>query len=126
MANNRSINRVTLLGNVGNAPELRSTPQGVPVTSIRMATHSLVKGSNGEVSDLTEWHNVVFWRDLANKAVNLLTKSTRIYVEGALKTRKYEKEGNTRFITEVVADTLIVLDNRRRKDDENIDEYEED
>lgn len=126
MANNRSINRVTLLGNVGNAPELRSTPQGVPVTSIRMATHSLVKSSNGEVSDLTEWHNVVFWRDLANKAVNLLTKGTRIYVEGALKTRKYEKEGNTRFITEVVADTLIVLDNRRRKDDENIDEYEED
>lgn len=126
MANNRSINRVTLLGNVGNAPELRSTPQGVPVTSIRMATHSLVKGGNGEVSDLTEWHNVVFWRDLANKAVNLLTKSTRIYVEGSLKTRKYEKEGNTRFITEVVADTLIVLDNRRRKDDDNIDEYEED
>ena len=125
MANNRSINRVTLLGNVGNAPELRSTPQGVPVTSIRMATHSLVKSTNGEVVDLTEWHNVVFWRDLANKAVNLLKKGTRIYVEGALKTRKYEKDGHTRFITEVVADTLIVLDNRRRKDDENIDEYEE-
>lgn len=125
MANNRSINRVTLLGNVGNAPELRSTPQGVPVTSIRMATHSLVKSTNGEVVDLTEWHNVVFWRDLANKAVNLLKKGTRIYVEGSLKTRKYEKDGHTRFITEVVADTLIVLDNRRRKDDENIDEYED-
>jgi len=71
-------------------------------------------------------NDFVFWRDLANKAVNLLAKGTRIYVEGALKTRKYEKEGNTRFITEVVAETLIVLDNRRRKDDENIDEYEED
>lgn len=125
MANNRSINRVTLLGNVGNAPELRSTPQGVPVTSIRMATHSLVKSKNAEVVDLTEWHNVVFWRDLANKAVNLLKKGTRIYVEGSLKTRKYEKDGHTRFITEVVADTLIVLDNRRRKDDENIDEMED-
>ncbi len=125
MANNRSINRVTLLGNVGNAPELRSTPQGVPVTSIRMATHSLVRNSNGEVVDLTEWHNVVFWRDLANKAVNLLKKGSRIYVEGSLKTRKYEKEGHTRFITEVVAETLIVLDNRRRKEDENIEEDED-
>jgi len=125
MANNRSINRVTLLGNVGNAPELRSTPQGVPVTSIRMATHSLVRNSNGEVVDLTEWLNVVFWRDLANKAVNLLKKGSRIYVEGSLKTRKYEKEGHTRFITEVVAETLIVLDNRRRKEDENIEEDED-
>lgn len=121
MANNRSINRVTLLGNVGNAPELRSTPQGVPVTSIRMATHSLVRNSSGEVVDLTEWHNVVFWRDLANKAVNLLKKGSRIYVEGSLKTRKYEKDGHIRFITEVVAETLIVLDNRRRKEDENIE-----
>jgi len=125
MANNRSINRVTLLGNVGNAPELRSTPQGVPVTSIRMATHSLVRNSSGEIVDLTEWHNVVFWRDLANKAVNLLKKGSRIYVEGSLKTRKYEKEGHTRFITEVVAETLIVLDNRRQKEEQKIQEDED-
>lgn len=125
MANNRSINRVTLLGNVGNAPELRSTPQGVPVTSIRMATHSLAKNKDGEIVDLTEWHNVVFWRDLANKAVNLLKKGTRVYIEGPLKTRKYEKDGNVRFITEVVAETMIVLDNRRRRDEEET-EYSED
>lgn len=122
---NRSLNRATLLGNVGNTPELRSTPQGVPVTSIRLATHSIVKDHEGRISDITEWHNVVFWRDLANKAVNLLKKSTRIYVEGPLKTRKYEKDGNPRFITEIVADMLIVLDNRKQPDEEEIDEDSE-
>lgn len=122
---NRSLNRATLLGNVGNTPELRSTPQGVPVTSIRLATHSIVKDHEGRISDVTEWHNVVFWRDLANKAVNLLKKSTRIYVEGPLKTRRYEKDGNPRFITEIVADMLIVLDNRKQPDEEEIDEDSE-
>lgn len=122
---NRSLNRATLLGNVGNTPELRSTPQGVPVTSIRLATHSIVKDHEGRISDVTEWHNVVFWRDLANKAVNLLKKSTRIYVEGPLKTRRYEKDGNPRFITEIVADLLIVLDNRKQPDEEEIDEDSE-
>lgn len=122
---NRSLNRATLLGNVGNTPELRSTPQGVPVTTIRLATHSLVKNHDGRVSDVTEWHNIVFWRDLANKAVNLLKKSSRIYVEGPLKTRKYEKDGNLRFITEVVADMLIVLDNRKQLDEENEEDIEE-
>jgi single-strand DNA-binding protein len=124
MANNRSINRVTLLGNVGNSPELRSTPQGVPVTSIRLATHSLAHDKASEVVDLTEWHNVVFWRDLANKAVNLLIKGSRVYIEGSLKTRKHEKDGGVRFITEVVAETLIVLDGRRPKDDEISDSYD--
>lgn len=122
---NRSLNRATLLGNVGNTPELRSTPQGVPVTSIRLATHSIVKDHEGRISDVTEWHNVVFWRDLANKAVNLLKKSTRIYVEGPLKTRRYEKDGNPRFITEIVADMLIVLDNRKQPDEEDTDEDSE-
>ena len=125
MANNRSINRVTLLGNVGNAPELRSTPQGVPVTSIRLATHSLARDKSSEFVDLTEWHNVVFWRDLATKAVNLLDKGTRVYIEGSLKTRKYEKDGGVRFITEVVAETLIVLDGRRHKDDDETDDYDD-
>lgn len=118
---NRSINRATLMGNVGNTPELRSTPQGVPVTSIRLATHSTIREKNNEIVDITEWHNVVFWRDLANKAVNLLQKNTRIYVEGPLKTRKYEKDGVVRFITEIVAETLIVLDNRKNKDEEDDD-----
>ncbi|HPD34437.1 MAG TPA: single-stranded DNA-binding protein [Bacteroidota bacterium] len=122
---NRSLNRATLLGNVGNTPELRSTPQGVPVTSIRLATHSLVKDRDGRISDVTEWHNVVFWRDLANKAVNLLKKSTRIYVEGPLKTRKYEKDGNLRAVTEIVADMLIVLDNRKQPDEEESEEENE-
>ncbi|MGB9701163.1 MAG: single-stranded DNA-binding protein [Candidatus Kapaibacteriota bacterium] len=116
---NRSINRATLMGNVGNTPELRSTPQGVPVTSIRLATHSTIREKNNEIVDITEWHNVVFWRDLANKAVNLLQKNTRIYVEGPLKTRKYEKDGVVRFITEIVAETLIVLDNRKNKEDDD-------
>lgn len=116
---NRSINRATLMGNVGNTPELRSTPQGVPVTSIRLATHSTIREKNNEIVDITEWHNVVFWRDLANKAVNLLQKNTRIYVEGPLKTRKYEKDGVVRFITKIVAETLIVLDNRKNKEDDD-------
>jgi single-strand DNA-binding protein len=121
---NRSLNRATLLGNVGNTPELRSTPQGVPVTSIRLATHSTIREKNSELVEVTEWHNVVFWRDLANKAVNLLQKNSKVYVEGPLKTRKYEKDGNTRYITEIVAETLILLDNRRQKDDEEEFEFE--
>ncbi len=112
----RSINRATLLGNVGNNPELRSTPQGIPVTSIRLATHSTIREKNNEIVDITEWHNVVFWRELANKAANLLQKNTRVFIEGPLKTRKFEKDGSTHYITEIVAETLIVLENRRQKD----------
>ncbi|OGU56440.1 MAG: hypothetical protein A2X64_03245 [Ignavibacteria bacterium GWF2_33_9] len=122
---NRSLNRATLLGNVGNTPELRHTPQGIPVTSIRLATHSTSRDKSGELTEVTEWHNIVFWRDLAQKAVNLLQPNSKVYIEGPLKTRKYEREGSFRFITEIVAETMIVIENRRKKEDDEETNFED-
>lgn len=106
----KSLNRVTLLGNLGADPEFRTTTNGTPVASMRMATTETYKDRNGEWKDLTEWHNVSLWNRLAEIARDYLRKGNKVYIEGRLRTRTYEdKDKTTKYFTEVVANNMILL-----------------
>ena len=106
----KSLNRVTLLGNVGADPELRTTPQGMNVVTLSIATTESYKDKNDEWKDTTEWHRVILWKYLADKAKEYLKKGSKVYVEGRLKTSSYvDKENITRYSTEVVATNLIMM-----------------
>lgn len=113
----RSLNRAEIIGNVGGEPELRTTPQGNSVCTLKIATSESYKDKNtNEWKEDTEWHRVVFWDNLAEQAAKNLNVGSKIYVEGKIKTRKYEdKSGITRFITEIVASKLIILDPKTHK-----------
>ncbi len=106
-----SVNKVILIGNLGKDPEVRHLENGATVANFPMATSESYKDKNsGERITQTEWHNIVVWRGLADVAEKYLKKGSSIYVEGKLKTRNWEdKEGNTRYTTEIVADNLTML-----------------
>lgn len=120
------INKVILIGNLGRNPDVVAFPQDrreeasnlVKKASFPLATTEFRRNREGERIEQTEWHNVVCWRTLAEIAEKILRKGTQIYVEGKLQTRSWEdKDGNKRYITEVVADNFTVLGNRNRPDD---------
>jgi len=117
----RSLNRAEIIGNVGVEPELRTTPQGNSVCTLKIATSESYKDKNtNEWKDDTEWHRVVFWDNLAEQAAKNLNVGSKIYVEGKIRTRKYDdREGITRFITEIVASKLIILDPKTQKSNYN-------
>ena len=110
----RSLNRVQLIGNLGKDPEIKYTPQGTPVAKITIATNERFKDKSGEWQDRTEWHNVVLWQRLAEIAGEYLKKGGKVYIEGRLQTRSWDdKQTNQkRYMTEVVADDLILLGGR--------------
>lgn len=109
----RSVNRATLVGNLGQDPELRTTPQGKSVCTLRMATSDSYKDATGNWQETTEWHTIVCWEGLANQAAETLRKGSKVYVEGKIKHRTYEgKDGVTRNVTEILANTVISLGNR--------------
>ncbi len=114
----RSLNRATLIGNVGRDPELRKTPQGNSVCTLRVATTEFYRGRNGERREVTDWHSVVLWDRLAEIAVQKIHKSDRIYVEGKLRTRSFEKDGITRHVTEIIAQNIIILSRKPREESE--------
>ena len=115
MAN--GLNRAFLMGNLGQTPELRYTQSGQGVLSIRMATNERFKNKDGEWQDKAEWHSVVVWGKRAEALSKILQKGSPIMVEGRLQTRKWEdKEGTTRYTTEVVAREVLLLG---RKGDSN-------
>lgn len=104
------VNKVILLGNLGKDPEVRYLDNGVAVANFSLATSENYKNKQGERVSQTEWHNVVFWRGLAEVAEKYLKKGDSIYLEGKIRTRKWEdKEGNTRYSTEVLADNMTML-----------------
>lgn len=106
----KALNRVTLLGNLGQDPELRSTPQGSSVCNISLATTESYKDRNtNEWRDTTDWHRVVLWEGLADVASRYLKKGDKVYIEGKLKTRQYEQDGITKYMTEVKASNMIML-----------------
>ena len=108
-----SINKVILIGNLGKDPEVRYMPSGEAVTNITIATTDTWKDkSSGEKKEATEWHRVVFFRKLAEIAGQYLKKGSQVYIEGSLKTRKWEKDGIDRYTTEIVADTMQMLGRR--------------
>lgn len=103
-----------LIGNVGKEPELKETPGGIPVTSFRMATSENWKDKDGNQKEHTDWHTVVAWRGLAKIISQLVTKGTRIYIEGRLQTRNYEDiDGNRRQVVEILADNMLILDEKK-------------
>jgi single-strand DNA-binding protein len=108
------VNRVILIGNLGKDPEIRNLEGGVKKASFSLATTESYKGKNGEKIDQTEWHNIVLWRGLAEVAESYLKKGHSVYIEGKIKTRDYtDKDGNKRYITEIVADNMQMLGGRR-------------
>ncbi len=106
------VNKVILIGNLGRDPELRVTPSGHSVCQLNVATTRTYTKGNDRVED-TEWHRVVVWGKQAEHCANYLTKGRQVYVEGRLQTRSYDdKDGNKRYITEVVAENVQFLGGR--------------
>jgi len=106
-----SVNKVILIGNVGADPEVRYLDRGVAIATFNLATtergYTMQNGT--QVPDVTEWHSIVLWRNLAEWAQQNLRKSMKVYVEGKLKTRAWEKDGQIRRKTEVVAENIQIL-----------------
>lgn len=112
-----SMNKVILIGNVGQDPELRTIPSGAQVCTISVATSENYKNKNGEWVESTEWHKVVLWDYLAERAAKSLKKGSKVCIEGKNRTRKYEKDGVTQYFTEVVARDLIPLDPKEKREE---------
>jgi single-strand DNA-binding protein len=113
------VNKVILVGNLGRDPEVRHLESGAAVANFPVATSETYKDRNtGEKKTITEWHNVVLWRGLADVAERFLKKGDQVYVEGKLRTRQWEdKDGNTRYTTEVIGDNMTMLGSRQRSDE---------
>lgn len=107
----KALNRVTLLGNLGQDPEFKVTPQGSSVCTLNLATTESYKDKNsGEWKDTTEWHRITLWDSLADTANKYLKKGNKVYIEGKLKTRSYDdKDGVKRYVTEVQGQSLIMM-----------------
>lgn len=106
-----SVNRVTIIGNLGSEPEMRYTPSGRPVTSFRVATNWRYTTPEGERKEETEWFTVVAWGRLAEQCNQFLTKGRLVYVEGRLRMRSWEgQDGQRRSRNEIVADRVKFLD----------------
>jgi single-strand DNA-binding protein len=104
------VNKVILVGRLGKDPEVRNLDSGVPVANFTMATSETYRDrTTGEKKEITEWHNIVLWRGLAEIAQKFLHKGDMVYIEGKLRTRSWEKEGVTRYTTEVIADNMTML-----------------
>ena len=109
----RGVNKVMLIGNLGKDPEILYLEGNIPVSKFPLATTETFKDKNGKLISQTEWHNVVLWRGLAELSQKYLHKSSLVYIEGRLKTRYWEdKEHHKKVATEIVADSLIMLDKR--------------
>jgi single-strand DNA-binding protein len=110
----RGINKVILVGNLGQDPETRAMPSGKAVTNVRVATSDSWRDKQtGEQKEQTEWHTVVFFDRLAEIAAEYLRKGSQIYVEGRLRTRKWQdKSGNDRYTTEIVGNEMQMLGGR--------------
>jgi single-strand DNA-binding protein len=109
----RGLNKVTLIGNLGKEPEYQQLEGNVSVAKFSLATTESFKDKTGQTHTTTDWHTVVLWRSLAELANKYLQKGSLVYVEGKLKTRSYDdRDGTKRYVTEVIAEQLIMLDKR--------------
>lgn len=109
----RGVNKVILIGNLGADPEVRYMPSGGAVANVRIATTESWKDKQtGEQQERTEWHRITFYNRLAEIVGEYLRKGSQVYVEGRLRTRSYEKEGQTHYSTEIIADNMQMLGGR--------------
>lgn len=107
------VNKVILVGRLGKDPEVRNLENGATVANFTMATSETYKDkTTGEKKEITDWHNIVLWRGLAEIAQKYLHKGDMIYVEGKLRTRSWEKDGVTRYTTEIIGDNMTMLSTR--------------
>lgn len=107
------VNKVILVGRLGKDPEVRNLENGATVANFTMATSETYKDkTTGEKKEITDWHNIVLWRGLAEIAQKYLHKGDMIYVEGKLRTRSWEKDGITRYTTEIIGDNMTMLSTR--------------
>ena len=104
-----SVNKVTLLGNIGKDLDYKVTPSGIPLCKFSVATSESFK-QNDKWEERTEWHNVECWRGIAETANKHLKKGSKVYIEGKLKTDSYEKDGSTRYSTKVVITELVLIE----------------
>jgi len=114
MVMTKGVNRVILIGNLGQDPDVRYMPNGNAVANVTLATSDSWKDKNtGETQERTEWHRVVFFRRLGEIVGEYCKKGSKIYIEGKLQTRKWQdKNGQDRYTTEIVADQMQMLDSR--------------
>lgn len=112
-----SVNKVILIGNLGKDPEVRHLENGATVANFPIATSETYTDRNtGQRVENTDWHDIVAWRGLAEVVEKYVRKGTKVYVEGKLKKRSWQdKDGNTRYTTEVVADELTILSSRNEQ-----------
>ena len=104
------VNKVILVGNLGKDPEVRHLEGGAAVANFPLATSESYKDKSGQRIEHTEWHNIVLWRGLAETAEKYLKKGNQVYIEGRIKNRSWEdKEGNKKYITEIVGDNMTLL-----------------
>jgi single-strand DNA-binding protein len=109
-----SINKVILVGNVGKDPVVRYFDKGVAKATFPMATSETYTNQQGETITSTEWHNIVLWRALAEVAEKTVKKGAQVYIVGKIKTRSYvDKDGNNKYITEILADAMLVLEKKQ-------------
>ncbi|QGP63329.1 Helix-destabilizing protein [Piscirickettsia salmonis] len=110
----RGVNKIILVGNLGSDPEIRSTQGGESVATFSVATTEQYKDSSGQQQEVTEWHRVVLWRRLAEVARDYLKKGSQVYIEGKIKTRKWQdKQGQDRYTTEIVGNNMQMLGSGR-------------
>ena len=108
-----SLNKVLLIGNVGKEPDIRHLEGGSSVATITLATNERFKDRNGESKEVTEWHTIIAWGQLADLARNYIHKGTQIFVEGAIRTRTWDDQsGNKHYATEIRATTIQLLGRR--------------
>jgi single-strand DNA-binding protein len=120
----RGLNRVTLIGNCGKEPEYKQLEDGTPVAKIALATTEMFRLKNGETQSRTDWHTIILWRGLAGLAKEYVRKGSLLYVEGKLRNRQYDdKDGVKKYVTEIVAEQVILLD-KKTKAPENSDDME--
>jgi single-strand DNA-binding protein len=109
-----SINKVILVGNVGKDPVVRYFDKGVAKATFPLATSETYTNQQGETITSTEWHNIVLWRSLAEVAERTVKKGSQLYIVGKIKTRSYvDKDGVNKYITEILADTMLVLEKKQ-------------
>jgi single-strand DNA-binding protein len=122
----KSINKVLLMGNLTRDPELRTTPTGAAVCTFGMATNSRYKNPDGNVEEITNFHNIVAWSKLAEICAKLLKKGTKVFVEGELRTRKWEDNGVQKQKTEVRITDMSIVREAKNEDHSREPESESD
>lgn len=108
-----SVNKVILVGNVGNDPDVRHLENDLSFARFSLATSERYKDKNGQRVERTEWHNIVVWRGLAKVVEDYVKKGSKLYIEGKIQTRKYQDKDNVeKYMTEIVVDNLQMLDRK--------------